>query len=201
VFSPDPLLRRKALYSITDEKFRRAAVPAIMYSLYIYFYKESLINPSNEIPHIHECCVIIYVIGLLCNKFVVHAVKWDECRSEADEFQGTLPTGAPTQKWGSVTGRNKKSGLPTKQTFSMLSVRKVTKMRQSASLRLCPSVCLSALESSDEDFRYIWWLLVLSKLLVVFLFGLRSDNSKKTLSKYLHKFLRVSGDYYYFYYY
>ena len=86
MFSPDPLFRRKALYSTTDEKFGRAAVLTIMYSLYIHFYKESLINPSNEIPQTHEWCVIIYMIGLLCNKFVVHAVKWDGCRSEADEL-------------------------------------------------------------------------------------------------------------------
>ena len=58
VLSPDPLFRRKALYSITDEKFGRAAVLTIMSSLYIHLYKEILINPSNEIPKINSTSAV-----------------------------------------------------------------------------------------------------------------------------------------------
>lgn len=62
---------------------------AILPTLYLYFHKETLINPLNKFRKIiySECCVVIYTTTLLSTKFSVHVVKWgtrETTESEAE---------------------------------------------------------------------------------------------------------------------
>jgi hypothetical protein len=154
MFSPDPLFRRKSLQNTTDEKFGRAEVLTIISSLRIHYYEESLINAFNNIPNIicSERCVIIYKITLRYTEFIVHAVKWDACRTETDELKRMLPTSVPTQRWDPAGGRRVKKWILHQTNVFHAIGRKRCK---NASISFTSSVCVFFCRQS-RDLLKIW---------------------------------------------